>query len=445
MQHSFPHNAQAEKAIIGSILLDPDTLRELELQPEHFFKQEHVQIFNGLRELDMMNQPADLVTLTAHLETKGTLQNIGGVAHLVEIVNETPGAANIRYYERIVMDRWREREALRAADMFRKSIEEGENLDTVMQTQVAKLLNLSRDEKDDDGSLSDSLVEIYDDLEKNVGEMTGIETGYTELNKITTGFQLQDLIIIAARPSMGKTAFCLNVAYHAAGNTDDGDIVAIFSLEMAKKQLVKRFLSIAGNIDATNLRTGNLSPKEWGSLTTSMGEINQKNFKIYDKPGATVNYIWNKVQKLTKENPDRRILVIIDYLQLIQGNAAHKGNRQAEIAEISRTLKTMARELNVCVCALSQLSRGVESRQDKHPMMSDIRESGQIEQDADVIGFLYRDDYYDKESEKKNIIEIIIAKQRNGPTGTVELAFIKEYGKFLNLERRYEENGVNQS
>jgi replicative DNA helicase len=281
---------------------------------------------------------------------------------------------------------------------------------------------------------------MFNDIEGATGEINGIITGFNDLDRMTGGLKGGQFGIIAARPSIGKTAFALNIATNAAYSAlnENGDVVAVFSLEMAKKELLKRCAATIGNINAQSMKSAGISftAEDWGKLTNAMDVLAKSDVKIFDKAGIDVNYIWSKVRKLKRQNPGRRIMVIIDYLQLIQGSKKHNGNRQAEIGEISRTLKTMARKLGVVVIALSQLSRGVESRQDKRPMMSDIRESGQIEQDADIIAFLYRDDYYDKESENKNIIEVIIAKHRDGPVGLVNLAFIKEYGKFVNLERR---------
>jgi replicative DNA helicase len=298
-------------------------------------------------------------------------------------------------------------------------------------------MNLDDTATEDEGSIKNDLVELYIEFETPKGDITGIPTGFTELDQMTAGLQKQDLIIIAARPSVGKTAFCLNIAEGVAKQNQYA--VGIFSLEMGRKQLLKRMISSNGRIYSQNVRRSKIvGDNEWTKLSCAMGEIGNMNLKIFDKPGIRVNEIWSKVRKMKREFEGKDILIIIDYLQLITGNEKHRGNRTQEISEISRMLKHMARELDVCVIALSQLSRAVEQRQDKRPMMSDIRESGQIEQDADVIGFLYRDDYYDKESENKNIIEIIIGKQRNGPTGTVQLAFLKEYGLFLNLEKRYD-------
>ncbi|MEH6848595.1 replicative DNA helicase [Bacillus pseudomycoides] len=433
-------STQAEQGLLGGILLEPEKLKDVNLQPEHFYRPQHIQIFRTMLEIDSSNEPVDFVTLTARLAEKGLIESIGGVAYLAQLAETTPSSSNLKYYEKIVWSKWRDREVVRNTEALKQAVHSGDNTELAIQTQMAALLNLSREDKNSDGRIRDGLVEMYEDLEKPIRGLAGMDTGFTELNRMTAGFKPQELIIVAARPSVGKTAFCLNVGNNAAGEYGEGDVVAIFSLEMGQKELLKRMVSINGNIDGNRMKTGDLTPEDWGNLTIAMGMMNNKNIRIFDDAGITTNFIWSKVKKLCDEYPGRRIMVIIDYLQLISGNPVHKGNRQAEIAEISRTLKTMARQLNVCVVALSQLSRGVESRQDKRPMMSDLRESGQIEQDADVIAFLYREDYYDRETENKNTIEIIIGKQRNGPVGSVELAFVKEYGKFVNLERRFEQS-----
>ncbi|MGM2433398.1 replicative DNA helicase, partial [Bacillus cereus group sp. BceL049] len=390
-------------------------------------------------EIDSGNEPVDFVTLTARLAEKGLIEDVGGIGYLAQLSETTPSTSNIKYYEKIVWSKWRDREVVRNTEALKQAVHSGNDTELAIQTQMAALLNLSREDKNSDGRIKDGLIEVFGELENPVRGLAGMDTGFTELNRMTAGFKPQELIIVAARPSVGKTAFCLNVGSNAAGEQGEGDVVAIFSLEMGQKELLKRMVSINGNIDGNRMKTGELNPEDWTKLTQAMGALNNKNIRIFDDAGITTNFIWSKVKKLCDEFPGRQIMVIIDYLQLITGNPVHKGNRQAEIAEISRTLKTMARQLNVCVVALSQLSRGVEQRQDKRPMMSDLRESGQIEQDADVIAFLYREDYYDRETENKNTIEIIIGKQRNGPVGSVELAFIKEYGKFVNLERRFEQ------
>ncbi|MCM3735574.1 replicative DNA helicase [Bacillus cytotoxicus] len=432
-------STQAEQGLLGGVLLEPEKLKDVNLQPEQFYRPQHIQIFRTMLEIDSNNEPVDFVTLTSRLAEKGIVESIGGVAYLAQLAETTPSSSNLKYYEKIVWSKWRDREVVRNTEALKQAVHSGDNTELAIQTQMAALLNLSREEKNSDGRIRDGLVEMYEELENPIRGLAGMDTGFTELNRMTAGFKPQELIIVAARPSVGKTAFCLNVGNNAAGKHGEGDVVAIFSLEMSKKELLKRMVSINGNIDGNRMKTGELTPEDWGSVTMAMGIMNDKNIRIFDDAGITTNFIWSKVKKLCDEYPGKRIMVIIDYLQLIQGNPVHKGNRQAEIAEISRTLKTMARQLDVCVVALSQLSRGVESRQDKRPMMSDLRESGQIEQDADVIAFLYREDYYDRETDNRNTIEIIIGKQRNGPVGVVELAFVKEYGKFVNLERRFSE------
>lgn len=433
------YSIQAEQGLLGGLILDPDKIKDINLQPEQMYRPQHVHIFRTMLEIDSENEPVDFVTMTARLAEKGLIEDVGGIGYLAQLSESTPSTSNIKYYEKIVWSKWRDREVVRNTEALRQAVHSGNDTELAIQTQMAALLNLSREDKNSDGRIKDGLIEVFGELENPVRGLAGMDTGFTELNRMTAGFKPQELIIVAARPSVGKTAFCLNVGSNAAGEQGEGDVVAIFSLEMGQKELLKRMVSINGNIDGNRMKTGELNPEDWTKLTQAMGALNNKNIRIFDDAGITTNFIWSKVKKLCDEFPGRQIMVIIDYLQLITGNPVHKGNRQAEIAEISRTLKTMARQLNVCVVALSQLSRGVEQRQDKRPMMSDLRESGQIEQDADVIAFLYREDYYDRETENKNTIEIIIGKQRNGPVGSVELAFIKEYGKFVNLERRFEQ------
>jgi replicative DNA helicase len=287
-------------------------------------------------------------------------------------------------------------------------------------------------------SIRDVLMEVFEKVEflyTNKGGVSGIPSGFIDLDKMTNGFQPNELIIVAARPSVGKTAFALNIAQNVAVRSTE--TVAIFSLEMSASQLVQRIICAESNVDATRMRTGELKGDDWEKLSMAIGALSEAQIYIDDTPGITVSDIRAKCRRLKKEKGLG--LILIDYLQLIQGRGKAGENRQQEVSEISRTLKQIARELEVPVIALSQLSRGVEQRQDKRPMMSDLRESGSIEQDADIVAFLYRDDYYDKDSEKKNIIEIIIAKQRNGPVGTVELVFLKNYNKFVSLDRSHGE------
>ncbi|PEM10740.1 replicative DNA helicase [Bacillus wiedmannii] len=433
------YSIQAEQGLLGGLILDPDKIKDINLKPEYMYRPQHVHIFRTMLEIDGDNEPIDLITMTARLAENGLIEDVGGIGYLAQLSESTPSTSNIKYYERIVWNKWRDREVVRNTEALKQAVHSSDDTELAIQTQVANLMNLSREEKNSDGRIENGLMKVFESLESPVQGLVGMDTGFAELNRMTAGLQQEDLIIVAARPSVGKTAFCLNVANNAAGEDEEGDIAVIFSLEMGEEQLLKRMLSINGNIDGSRMRTAELTAEEWERLPQAVAVLNNKNIRIFDDSGITVNFIWSKLKRLREENPGRRIMVIIDYLQLIQGNPVHKGNRTQEIGEISRTLKTMARELKVCVVALSQLSRGVEQRQDKRPMMSDLRESGQIEQDADVIAFLYREDYYDKETDNKNTIEIILAKQRNGPVGVVELAFVKEYGKFVNLERRFEQ------
>jgi replicative DNA helicase len=387
-------------------------------------------------DLDSKGIPIDIISIIERVG-KQKIEQVGGISYLSDLSGSVATTGNFSYYEDVVYEYWQRREAIKLANKIKETAP-GENPSTVIQTAITNLMNLDESMSDEDGSIKNDLVELYEEFETPKGDITGIPTGFKELDQITSGLQKQDLIIIAARPSVGKTAFCLNIAEGVAKQQQYA--VGIFSLEMGKKQLLKRLIASNGRLYSQNVRKSLIvGDHDWNKLSMAMGEIGNMNLSIFDRPGIKVNEIWSKVRKLKREFEGKELLIIIDYLQLISGNEIHKGNRTQEISEISRSLKNMARDLDVCVIALSQLSRAVEQRQDKRPMMSDIRESGQIEQDADVIGFLYRDDYYDKNSESKNIIEIIIGKQRNGPTGTIQLAFLKEYGLFVNLETRHEE------
>jgi replicative DNA helicase len=430
-------NVEAEQSVIGSILLEGDLIKDCVLQSYHFHIIENKRIFWAMKKLDEKGKPIDIVTLVELIEK--SMDKVGGVAYMMQLAESVPTTRNFKFYESLVLENWRKRKSLQLANDFKKQLLE-EDPHEAIQTVISELMKMEEAESaEDDGGIKEELYQLYDQLSTQTDEMTGIQTGFDDLNKLTGGLQESDLIIIGARPSMGKTAFALNVAYNAA---EQGDIPCIFSLEMPKKQLLKRLISIAGNIDAQKMKNASedFTDHDWKKLSQALGILNNLDLHIFDKPSVTVNYIWSKVRKVKRENPGKKLLVMIDYLQLIMGNASYKGNRLQEISDISRTLKAMARELEVNVVALSQLSRGVEQRQDKRPMMSDLRESGQIEQDADVIGFLYRDEYYYKDSELKGITELIVSKHRNGPTGTVKLGFIKEYGKFINLVKQEELN-----
>ena len=432
-----PHNIEAEQSVIGAIFLEPQALitaAEM-LIPEDFYRTSHHKIFLTMMELSDKGQAIDVVTVTEELSAKKELEDVGGISYLTEVANSVPTAANIEHYARIVEEKSLLRRLIRVATTI---VEDGftreDEVETLLAEAEKKMMEVAnRKNAGDFRHIKDVLVDTYDNIEilhTRKGDITGVPTGFRDLDQITAGFQPNDLIIVAARPSVGKTAFALNVAQNVATKTDQN--VAIFSLEMGAEQLVMRMLCAEGNIDASVLRTGNLEAEDWRKLTMAMGSLSNAGIFIDDSPGIRVNDIRSKCRRLQQEHGLG--MIMIDYLQLIMGSGRSGENRQQEVSEISRSLKALARELKVPVIALSQLSRGVEQRQDKRPMMSDLRESGSIEQDADIVSFLYREDYYDKETENQNMIEIIIAKQRNGPTGTVTLAFAKEFNKFLNID-----------
>ncbi len=444
--HLPPQNVEAEQAVLGAIFLEPSTLTTASevLAPEDFYRGAHQRIFDAMIRLSDKGEAVDLITVTEELSNANILEDVGGIGYLTELAGSAPTAANIEYYAKIVEEKSILRRLIRTAtNIVQDGYSREDEVEALLSEAEKSILEVSQKKKG--GAfhhIKDVLVRTYDNIEtlhSQVGDVTGIATGFAELDQITAGFQRNDLIIVGARPSMGKTAFALNIAQNVATKT--GENVAIFSLEMGAEQLVMRMLCAEGNIDAQRLRTGSLTDEDWGKLMLAMGSLSNAGIFIDDTPGVKIQDIQAKCRRLKQEQGGLG-MIMIDYLQLILGSGRHSDNRQQEVSEISRSLKGLARELQVPIIALSQLSRGVEQRQDKRPMMSDIRESGSIEQDADIVAFLYRDDYYDKESENKNIIEIIIAKQRNGPTGTVSLAFVKEYNKFVNLERRFDDNSM---
>jgi len=436
-----PHNHEAEQSVIGAIFLEPQTLitaAEI-LMPDDFYRTAHQKIFLTMLNLSDQGKAIDVITVTEELSAKKELEDVGGLSYLAELANAVPTAANIVHYAKIVEEKALLRRLIRTAT---KIVEDGytreDEVEALLSEAEKKMMEVAnRKNAGDFKHVKDVLVQTYDNIEQlqlRDGDITGITTGFIDLDRITAGFQRNDLIIVAARPSVGKTAFALNVARNAAIKAREN--VAIFSLEMGADQLVMRMLCAEGNIDAQTLRTGSLEEEDWRKLTMAMGSLSNAGIYIDDTPGIRINEIRSKCRRLAQEHGLG--MIMIDYLQLIQGSGRPGENRQQEVSEISRSLKGLARELKVPVIALSQLSRGVEQRQDKRPMMSDLRESGSIEQDADIVAFLYRDDYYDKESENKDQIEIILAKQRNGPTGTVTLAFVKQYNKFLDIEHHAE-------
>ncbi|UHA75391.1 replicative DNA helicase [Paenibacillus sp. 481] len=435
-----PQNMEAEQAVLGAILLQSEAMITAmeRVQSVDFYNPAHQMIYEAMIELGEENQPIDLVTLTAKLQDKKQLEDIGGVSYLTKLANAVPTAANVDYYAEIIEEKSMMRRLINTAtQIVSEGYAGGEDVAGMLSDAERRILEISN-RRSSSGfiAIKDVLMEVYERVEflnTQKGGTTGIPSGFPDLDKMTAGFQRNDLIIVAARPSVGKTAFALNVAQNVGVRAKE--TVAIFSLEMSAAQLVQRMICAESNVDATRLRTGQLEDDDWEKLTMSIAALSEAEVYIDDTPGVTVADIRAKCRRLKKERGLGMIL--IDYLQLIHGRGKAGENRQQEVSEISRTLKQIARELEVPVIALSQLSRGVEQRQDKRPMMSDLRESGSIEQDADIVAFLYRDDYYNQDTEKKNIIEIIIAKQRNGPVGTVELVFLKNYNKFVSYERNH--------
>jgi replicative DNA helicase len=431
-----PQNIEAEQAVLGAILLNPDVLTSVNerIRAEDFYRQGHQRLFEAMNELAERRDPIDLLTLTAYLQDKNLLEEVGGVSYLTEIAGLVPAISNVDYYAKIVETKSIQRNLIRtASEIINDAYTSDEDISDVMESAERRILDIAKRRiRGVFTPIKDALLESYEQIEAlhyNQGGLKGLSTGFIDLDKMTSGFQKSDLIIVAARPSMGKTAFALNVAQNVALRTKE--TVAIFSLEMSAAQLAMRMIASEGNIDAQAFRTGQLNEEDWEKLTMSIGTLSEASIFIDDTPGITIFDIRAKLRRLQAEHGLG--LVMIDYLQLITGRG---DSRNQEISEISRSLKLMAREFDVPIIALSQLSRAVEQRQDKRPMLSDLRESGSIEQDADMVAFLYRDDYYNEESEKKNIAEIIIGKQRNGPVGRVELLFLKNYNKFLSLEIR---------
>ena len=438
-----PNDIEAEQAIIGSMLTDRDAvISAIEvLKPEDFYREDNKTIYEAILNLYTRSEPIDVITVRAELESMGKLDNVGGLEYLAELPEKVPTTANASKYIKIVEEKATLRSLIKTAnEIIELGYNPTEDVDDIMEGAEKKIFNIMQD-KDQKGysPLKDVLVESFTKLEELYNRkqhITGVPSGFIDLDYRTAGFHGSELILIAARPAMGKTAFALNIVANAAlrGNTP----VAIFSLEMSKDQLVNRILCSEAMVDSNKVRTGKVEEDDWIKLAGALGPLSEAEIYIDDTPGISVMEIRTKCRKLKMEKNIG--LVVIDYLQLVQGsNRRSGGSREQEISEISRSLKILAKELNVPVIALSQLSRAVEQRPDHRPMLSDLRESGAIEQDADIVMFLYRDDYYNKESEKKDIAEVIIAKQRGGSTGTVELLWMGNYTKFVNLERRFDD------
>ncbi|WP_028401790.1 replicative DNA helicase [Ectobacillus panaciterrae] len=419
-------NLEAERTVLGSLLLDGELMKECRLTEEHFSAAAHRALFKLMRQIDEDGEPLDLITLVSKIDAS-FLEQIGGIVYFVNIMECVPTTANFAHYEGLVRNAWKMRHAIQMAQSMNEQLLTEKN-EKIINKTISALSELD-DTAAVDFDLNDALIRVFEDLNHDTGELTGIDTGFQNLNQITCGLQEEEFIVIGARPSMGKTAFALNLALHAAKS---GAAVGLFSLEMSEKQLLKRMISCVGNVSGRKLKNPKrcFSIEDWQQTSQALADIGTLPLEIYDRAGITTQDIWMQVRKLKRKHPGKKLLVVIDYLQLITGDPKYRGNRMQEIGEISRKLKLMARDLNVCVVALSQLSRGVESRQDKRPLLSDLRETGQIEQDADVIMLMYREDYYDKETANKDVTEIHVAKQRNGPVGVVKLRFLKEYGRF---------------
>lgn len=440
LQKVPPHSLEAEQSVLGSLLTDGEALMKVTdvLKTDHFYRKAHQTVYETILEVAEKGEPADLITVSEELKKAGNLDAIGGLDYLSELASAIPTTSNVLYYAKIVAEKAMLRSLIRAGGQIVSSaFEEGNEISAILDKAGQIIFEVAQ--KRTSHALQPikpilhSTFEHIEDRHHNFQEgifFSGIPSGFSDLDELTAGFQKSELIIIAARPSMGKTSFALNIAENVAISARIP--VAVFSIEMAKEQLVMRMLSANANIDAHRLRTGNMRDEDWKRLGTASGKLSEAPIYIDDSGLVTVMDIRNKARRLRMEEPNLG-LIIIDYLQLMQGHRSTE-SRQQEISEISRGLKTLARELDVPVIALSQLSRAVEARQNKRPMLSDLRESGSIEQDADVVMFIYRDEYYNPETEDKFKAEIIIAKQRNGPTDTVKLFFDKSLTKFGNLD-----------
>ena len=438
LKRVLPHSIEAEQSVIGSMIMDREaiTVASEIIAGEDFYSKQYGILFDAMTELNDEGKPVDLVTLQNRLKEKDVPPEVSSLEFIRDLMEILPTSANVKYYAEIVAEKSTLRRLIRLNEEIANTCYAGkENLEVILEDTEKRIFELIQ--KRNTGEfvpIRQIVMNAMDRIEKaskTKGNVTGIATGFIDLDYRTAGMQPSDLVLIAARPSMGKTAFVLNIAQHVAFKMNE--TVAVFSLEMSKEQLVNRLFSLESRVDSQHLRTGNLSDAEWEKLIESAGIIGKSNLIIDDTPGISISELRSKCRKYKLEHNLQ--MVIIDYLQLMSGSGRGSDSRQQEISDISRSLKALARELNVPVLALSQLSRAVEQRPDHRPMLSDLRESGAIEQDADVVMFIYRDDYYNKDSERKGIAEIIIAKQRNGPIGTIELVWLPDYTKFANLQR----------
>lgn len=434
-----PQNIEAEQAVLGAMMIDKEAISKATelLRENDFYRQDHRAVYQVIVDLFSKNQAVDMVTVTEALKREGKLEDVGGIQFITYLANAVPTAANVSYHAKIVEEKSLLRQLISVSTQIAGSGYEGtDDVNSLLDNAERMILGVSeRKISRDFAPIKEvvmSAVDRIDELYNKKGGITGIATGFIDFDHLTSGLQPSDLILIAARPSMGKTALVLNMAQHVA--IREKKAVAFFSLEMSKEQLVQRMLCSEASIDSSRLRIGELEDNDWEKLIWAADSLSRAEIFIDDTPGITVMEMRAKARRLKVEHNLQ--LIVIDYLQLMQGSGKKSGeNRQQELSDISRSLKALARELNVPVIALSQLSRSVESRQVKRPMLSDLRESGALEQDADLVAFLYREDYYDKETENKNITELIIAKHRNGPVDTVKLFFHKQFTRFANLAK----------
>ena len=437
MKRILPHSMEAEQSVIGSMIMSRDAIIEASeiITGADFYQQQYGIVFEAMVELHDEGKAVDLVTLQERLKEKDLPPEISSMEFVRDLLSAVPTSANVKYYAEIVAEKAMLRKLIKTTEEISNACYLGkEKTQDILEVTEKKIFDLVQNRGSQEyvpiRQVVLNAIEKIEKASRNQGSVTGIPTGFIDLDYKTSGFQPSDLILVAARPSMGKTAFVLNIAQYMAFHNNV--TVAIFSLEMSKEQLVNRLLALESKVDSQNIRTGNLEDEEWAKLIEGANVIGNSNLIIDDKPGISISELRSKCRKYKMEH--NLGIIFIDYLQLMTGSGRSE-SRQQEISDISRSLKALARELNVPVVALSQLSRAVEQRPDHRPMLSDLRESGAIEQDADVVMFIYRDDYYNKDSENKNIAEIIIAKQRNGPIGTVNLVWMPNYTKFVIMKK----------
>ncbi|MBP6342549.1 MAG: replicative DNA helicase [Candidatus Omnitrophica bacterium] len=436
-----PQNTEAERAVLGAMMIDDEAIGVAieHIDSSYFYETSHQKIFSAIIDLYSNRKNVDFITLSDQLKTQGLMDAVGGASYLSRLVDQVPSAANIRHYANIVKEKGVQRKLIKnATEIISRSYEKGVNVEELVDSAEQLIFEIATArQKQEAAHIKDILketMEVIDNLYRKKQSVTGVPTGFSKFDEMTSGLQKSDLIIVAARPSMGKSAFAASIAEHAA--IDQKIPVAFFSLEMSKESLVQRMLCSQAGVDAHRVRTGFLSPSEWPMLTKAASKLSNVPFFIDDTPAISVLELRAKARRLKASHNIQ--LLVLDYLQLMRGSSRSE-SRQQEISEISRSLKALARELQLPIIAISQLSRAVESRTDHRPQLSDLRESGAIEQDADVVVLLMREEYYTPTDENRGIADIIIAKQRNGPVGTVKLKFFKEFVKFANLETAHQE------